>query len=737
MLKGSLWLALLLVALLGLMSAKNLLEQPPRLRAQSSSEQFDAVRAKSRLARILGDEKPHPVDSAANDEVRSRLIGALDQQGLRPLVRDQFTCNELFKQRGVSCAHVRNVLAEFGPAGSKAVLLNAHYDSVPAGPGASDDGMGVATLLEVAEILKHHRLKRPVILLFNEGEELGLIGARAFLNDPLSLDVGSLINLEARGENGPVNMFETSRPNATPILLFGAAVKNPVGNSLSTDVYRLMPNYTDVNSFSERAWLTFNLAPIGNETRYHSAGDDLNALNTATLQHMGDQTLALTERLANSPGATTDGERIFMDVAGRGLINLPLTLGLSLLLALLVIFLHLAVSRGALPRALVVLAGTVAGSGLMTWIALQLIGAFRGGMFWRAEPQWTFLAAYASSILLGSSLLGTVAKKISRHQLRTSFWLFVLALGCLAGTIAPGAIIFFLFPPLIAAIGMLVSRRWNAAEDLASLAAILFLYVTWGGFLGLFEELLDNGPMWIFAPFGALLILPVLIEAKPLIMRAGPASATAIGTGATILAWIAAAAAPAYSADRQQRFVIEHVTDASRTKSWWSVLNDGAPLPKAFPGTWTLGKLPFSDRPRWLTNAPPVADTMAPDVQIISQVQSGSERTLQLRLRANGYEGLDLIAPGDAKIRSAGTMGFARPIDQNEPGKCSIRCFGRSCDGAIVQMTIGEPKPVEFTIVGSRSPLPASAAPLLAARPKFARPQYNRNESITFITRRI
>ena len=68
-------------------------------------------------------------------------------------------------------------------------------------------------------------------------------------------------------------MFETSRPNGAAISVFANAVDRPVANSLSTDVYRLMPNYTDVNTFSERGWLTLNLAPIGNETRYHSAGD--------------------------------------------------------------------------------------------------------------------------------------------------------------------------------------------------------------------------------------------------------------------------------------------------------------------------------------------------------------------------------------------------------------------------------------------------------------------------------
>ena len=88
--------------------------------------------------------------------------------------------------------------------------MSAHYDSVPVGPGASDDGVGVATLLEVGSILKRRPLQRPVILLFNEGEELGLVGARAFLPDPLSRNVDSLLNFEARGVNGPVTMFETN-----------------------------------------------------------------------------------------------------------------------------------------------------------------------------------------------------------------------------------------------------------------------------------------------------------------------------------------------------------------------------------------------------------------------------------------------------------------------------------------------------------------------------------------------
>ncbi len=732
--------ALLLLALLGFMAAKSWLGEPPPLRYHNEADQFVAELAKARLSEILGDQRPHPSDTPADDAVRARLVAQLQGMGLKPIVRDQFACNELYKQRGVSCARVRNVIAALGPQTGMAVLLNAHYDSSPAGPGAADDGIGVATLLEIGSILKDRPLKRPVILLFNEGEELGLVGARAFLADPLGRNVDSLINLEARGVRGPVNMFETSRPNAPAVAVFASAVKRPAANSLATDVYRLMPNYTDVNSFSERGWLTLNLAPIGNETRYHSPGDDVAALDAATLQHMGDQTLALTEALADGTPGATGAERIFMDVAGRALITLPLLAGIVLLVAFLLVFARLSYGGGGSVRGAAVIVGTLLGSAALAWIALALIGAVRHGMFWRAYPLWTHLATYASVVLVAVALIATVGSRLEVRQLRAAFWLIYLIIGASIGLLAPGGIVFFLFPPLLALAGIVGSRWWRPLEAVGPAAAILFLYLTWGGMLGALEELLNGGPMWLFAPLGSLIILPILIEAKPLVDRIGLRGAATVAGTFALVGWVAAIAAPAYSADRQQRFVIQHVTDASAGKSWWSVLNDAAPVPKSYPpsGEWKRDKLPFSDRPRWIAPAPADPEGKAPDVELLSQIRAGDERTLTLRLVANGAERVELVAPEDSRVRAAGVPGFVRPIDAAaEEGKYFIDCFGRSCDRATLQVVIGQLKPAEFLILGSRAPLPSSAAPLLAARPKFARPQYNRDESIVFTRRKL
>ena len=724
----ALWLVAIVAGLLLAMASTHRLTAPPEVRTQNAAGQFDAGRAKARLARVLGDEAPHPADSAASDGVRDRLVAQLRGMGLSPRVENRFTCNNLFKQRGVACARVRNVLVTIGPAAGKHLLINSHYDSVPVGPGAGDAGFGVATMMEVAGLLRDRPLVRPVTFLFNEGEELGLVGARAFLEgDPLAGQVDSLINLEARGVRGPVNMFETSVPNVAPIGVFAGAVERPVANSLAVSAYRELPNYTDVNTFEDRRWLTLNLAPVGNETRYHSPGDNLQALDGATLQHMGDQTLALASRLAAAPVPTQTGsEQLFMDIAGRTLVTLPMTVGVVLMGGLIVVFAVAAWKRKALFTGVPLLIGAIALGTALAWLGLTVVGGFRSGQFWRAHPGWSESAVYAGVIAAGLLAI-LAARRLDVRQLRIAFWLMFALTGGAIGFFAPGGLIYFLFPPLVMALGLLASRWSKRAETVAALLAALLLLSTLGAMVGLLEELLNGGPLWVFALLGGLILLPWLIEAKPL---ADPLPRKRLALGAVLLAalsWIPTIAAPRYSADRQQQFTLQYVVDAAAREPVWSIVNDRASLDAELSrfGPWQSGSLPaLGKRQRWITPAPAQAGLIPARAILVEQSPVPWGRRLRFRIEANGADSVTLTAPEDAQLLSAGAQGQLRSVGAKEgKGPYALSCTGRSCEGVVLEMVAG-PRPLDLTVLGTHWRLPPAAAPLLAAKPANAQPQY-------------
>jgi hypothetical protein len=725
------YLLALALALLGAMALKGALLVLPAPPETPSATSFDANRAMFRLSYIIGEglnrpQLPHPVDSAQGDIVRDRLVAQMRAVGLNPRITDDFVCNG---RRGsaVSCARVHNLVATIGPAQGNHLLLVSHYDSTPTGPGAADDGIGVASMLEVAHLLRGQRLTRPVTFLFDEGEEAGLLGARAFLErDPLAARVDIAVNVESRGVTGPAIMFETSRPNGAAIALYRAAVARPLANSLSTDLYGLIPNSTDVAVFDARPWTILNFAVIGNETRYHSVGDELAALDRRSVQHMGEQLEQVTRTVAQGQAPAAQGERLYADIAGQVLIVLPLLFGLVLLGVLFLFFATEGWRRRALARPLLAMLTALVLSGGLAFAGHFILGLIRAGDYWRAYPIVATAAVYASALAACAIALLLVAGTAERTRLRAAFWLFFTALGGAICFVAPGAAIYFLLPPLVMALGM-VGKRWHPkAEIIGAIAAAILLYVTFGPAVGLFEELMSSGPIWIFAPLGAVIMLPVLIEVQPALTRLRTLFAVAGAIDLAILGWIVAGFTPAYSADKQQLFTIEYVWDAATNSARYAVNNDGAPVPYA--ADWQRTEFPYTTRRRWAAPAPAVP-IAAPAATLVAQQPVQGGRRLRIRLAANGAEAVALIAQRGANLRAAGTATSLRHFGDDQ-AHYYLRCAGRACDGAEFDLVLGGNQPVDFTIVGTRAGLPAQAAPLVRARPELARPQYGPDSTI-------
>ena len=336
--RHALWVTL--AVLLALATFTQWMYTPPApLPADAAPQLFSAQRAAGALRELVGDGIPHPLASAADARIRAQLVARLNALGYATELQSGWVCDT-----ALACGWAVNVIARLegtDPA-SGAVLLASHYDSVPAGPGAGDDGVGVASLLEIARVLKQQPAPRhPIILLIDEGEEVALLGAKLFVDaHPAARTVRAVVNLDARGDSGPSLMFETGAATDWTMSLFARAVARPMSNSLYYFIYTLLPNDTDFTIFKAAGFEGLNFALIGNVERYHTPQDNFGNLDLRSLQHQGQNALAGVQALATADLARLpkDGA-VFFDVFGRTLVHWPAAwsalLGIVLAAALL------------------------------------------------------------------------------------------------------------------------------------------------------------------------------------------------------------------------------------------------------------------------------------------------------------------------------------------------------------------------------------------------------------------
>ena len=278
--------------------------QPPQAIPASNTSEFSAERAYEHLKELVGNNKPHPTSSKENERIANWISEHLTKLGY--LVESQTSIGiveDAVRNRssGRSEVPLENIIASFDLAPSmdaKKLLVVAHYDSVPFGPGASDNGVGVSAALEVASMLADSNLQREIVFLFTDGEELGLLGAKAFAQSHELIDeIGLVINLDARGSSGPSLMFETGQRSAKVVPAIARSMRRPFASSLFYEVYKRLPRDTDFTVFKKRDIEGMNFAFIGNVKNYHTENDTLANVSLNTLQHHGENVWALLNEL--------------------------------------------------------------------------------------------------------------------------------------------------------------------------------------------------------------------------------------------------------------------------------------------------------------------------------------------------------------------------------------------------------------------------------------------------------
>lgn len=452
-------LALLLAA--GLLAVTAVRLRPPApLPPDADPSLFSAGRAREQLRAIAGDGRPRPVGSAAGAGAREKIVQQLEALGYQPEVQDGFACSAVN-----TCAKVRNVTAiKPGAQGTDGplVMVSAHYDSVPAGPGASDDAVGSAAILEIARALsKEPPSRNAVLFLINEGEEPGLIGSEAFAADhPLAKRVAAVVNMEARGTAGPSLMFETSDGNGPLIALYAEHVPHPETNSIYYTVYKSLPNDTDLTVYKRVGYAGVNFAFIEGEVRYHTPKDDFAHADPASLQHQGQNALAMVRALAAADLWALRGEdSVFFDVFTLFTVRWPErwmpALG-GLALALVLAGAALAVRRGRarpgqLGWGLAAAFTAVLATAVLAAATLLLLRLARAvPYFFFALPAPAKVAFWVSALAVSIPLGGAVLGRAGRAGLWLSSFLFFGLVGAATAVLEPGLSYPTVVPALVA-----------------------------------------------------------------------------------------------------------------------------------------------------------------------------------------------------------------------------------------------------------------------------------------------
>lgn len=591
--------ALLVLALIAaLIIGATIAHRPPSEPTAPAADAFDTQRAMDHLEPIA--QEPSPIGSTANDRNRDYLVDELQALGLETEVQSAVGARAFGDQ--VSSGLANNVVATVpGTDPTGQLVLAAHYDSTPTTPGASDDKMSVAVIMEIARHLAQGEPPRnDIVLLLSDGEEPGLIGAEAFAeHHPAAEDGGVLINLEGPGNAGPSALYNSSPDNAALVNLHATAAPYPSGESAMASVYRLMPNNSDFTTLTEHGFTGLEYGPLDGRVYYHHPRDTVEALDRGTLYQHGANTLALTRELMDSDLAETDAhsDATYFTVAGK-VVHYPDTLvwPLALIATLAVAALGLlsrTTGAATTPRLLAAAATGVIpllvslGAGWALWQALSLVRPEYGDLL-PADP------SYQPELYRWALLALVVAVVWSWHLLARRWFgapaalagalLWPALFGVAMAALAPGAAYAGTLPALAAALAgiaaLAIGRarpRWRLAVLAAGIVPGALLAALTGY---LFTAALGMAMGTPIAAMGfaitALITLPLLETALPAPgsthrRRQLLAPLSALATAAVLATW--GLVVDRHDDDHPRMAHLVHITDADTDTSKWASYN--------------------------------------------------------------------------------------------------------------------------------------------------------------------
>ena len=622
---------------------------------------------------------PHSLGTPANDTVGVYIDSVCRSMGLAvsrlPFVSINPVSKGLVVGRGV------NILATLkGSGNGKKILVMGHYDSEPNALAAGDDGSACAAMLETARALRAGPLlDDDVLFLFTNGEEDGLLGAKAFARDSANLqDIGLVLNFDGRGDAGNCIMFRTSPHSHWLVEGYAHAPIHHGTGSFYNELFNLLPNNTDFTPLLKAHMPGLDFAFVEGFTAYHNLTDNLANLDPRTLQEEGDNMLGSVRYFGRTDletdagqgrhDAAGTGNDTFFDIVGAVMVHYSPTLNFMLVLLtnLLVVF---ALGQGLYFRrikmaqlliGLPVFIGTLAVlyfAGRWTLSGLRIMYPIYEGYYPNAYNGYPlYLALAAEAFLLFTLLYLWPLRRWSMHSLFMAVLLLQLFLLDFLYRFIPAGV-YWLYWPLIGAAAVFPFLPNGKRKPkrillvvLALLPAILLLMPMLYSLAVTFDIQGEGAVVAVIMGLLLGLSLPLLSACFRESRRPIPLLGLAVFT----VAAITGIARGGYSVQKPLKTDLHYFVDKDKHAALW-VSNDKQPdhwnktffsqiTPVPNPYTYPLEK--FAGNGLTITNTAPFIDLPAP----VLVINKGYEDTAAV---ANGGQRLYLHCeppPGTASI---------------------------------------------------------------------------------------
>jgi len=713
------------------------LAPPAPVAATAALTDFSADRALMHVRAIA--QTAHPIGTDANSTVREYLLAQLTALGLNPQVFSSIGVHA--RNRTAAIGNTQDIVGRLpGTAGPQAIMLVAHYDSTYRGPGAADDGAGVAAILEAVRALRAGpTLKNDVIVLFTDGEEVGLLGADAFaFSHPWMKDVGLIMNFEARGNQGPSLLFETSANNSSLIRAVAESASHPIGSSFFYALYKLLPNDTDFTVFRSLGTPGLNFAFGEGLEAYHSRLDTAENLGLASLQHQGSYTLDLARHFGQSELShfkQRRGDNVFFDLIGSEFITygerwiLPGEIFVTLLLVL-TILLHTRKSKLSVAKVLLALLPCVAillaipmVLGLCGWSLISSIATHR--IISDSLPNAYLLIGFILiGACTGSLLLLIFRKRFSILELSLAGLICTCILSWVIALALPGGSYLLLWPLLFMTAGVLslalagktLESRFSGMASLAGLVIAILLFAPLAKLLYLFLTL----DLVTLVAVGLLLGLLLLI-CMPIINLAVPR----VGWRPIVLSLLAAALICAgagihlshYSQEHPRHDTVLYSLNADDNSAVWisfdhsvddwtaQFFSQQSPESKPEPN-YLGGSL------KKVLSASATAQRLPPPLaEIETNEKTGDVYRIKMKVRSQRDASAIYLKFGTDSQPLSVRVGAREATFRPDSGPTAIRLYGIGAQGIELDLTIRARSGVSFWLMDESTGLPMEARP--------------------------